>query len=157
MSQACDCIFKNKNPKIFNFLAKNFHRISVGGCNTNTLEYQKLFLKPDCIEFLEYILDAERIKILTLQNNTHLLFNIKSMLNWEIISQNPVIFELDKEAMFNNFEPLKKEILNYPQIRVIKLLQNIINVQQIKDDKNKSLDDNLSDDNTSTEESYSID
>jgi hypothetical protein len=115
---------KNKNPKVFDFIKKNFHKINLKSASKEVVEaFQNLLLRKDCMDFLDYYLDAERIKNLYLQGSTIILDNLNLMLKWEIISKTPEIFVLDKKAMLNNIEPLKRDIINYPQIKVERLLE----------------------------------
>jgi hypothetical protein len=122
-----DCgiyLCKNKNTKVFDFIKKNFHKINLKSATKEVVEaFQNLLSRKDCMDFLEYYLNAERIKNLYLQGSTTILDNLNLMLKWEIISKNPEIFVLDKKEMFNNFEPLKRDIINYPQIKVERLLE----------------------------------
>jgi hypothetical protein len=122
-----DCgiyLCKNKNPKVFDFIKNNFHKINLKTASREVVEaFQNLLLRKDCMDFLDYYLDAERIKNLYLQGSTTILDNLQVMLKWEIISKNPEIFVLDKKAMLNNIEPLKRNIINYPQIKVERLLE----------------------------------
>ena len=122
-----DCgmyLCKNKNPKVFDFIKNNFHKINLKTASKEVVEaFQNLLLRKDCMDFLDYYLDAERIKNLYLQGSTTILDNLQVMLKWEIISKNPEIFVLDKKTMLNNIEPLKRDIINYPQIKVERLLE----------------------------------
>jgi len=161
---------KNKSSSIFDFIKNNFHRINLKEENEVKKAFQHLLFRKDSIDFVEYYLDNERIKNLYLSGNTRILDNFLIMLDWEILSQNPEIFVLDKEAMLNNFEPLAREIINYSEQKMEKLIENILEVKNIQiednllsieegitDNKKKQIKEENSDDEiTSIEDAESI-
>lgn len=172
---------KNKSSSIFDFIKNNFHRINLKEIK-NTFHrinlseekevkkaFQNLLLREDSIDFVEYYLDNERIKNLYLTGNTLILDNFLTMLDWNILSQNPGIFVLDKEAMLNNFEPLGKEIINYPQQKMEKLIENRLEIRNVEiednllfieecitENKKQRKEENSDDENTSNEDAESI-
>jgi hypothetical protein len=53
------------------------------------------------------------MQIAVITDNSHVFKVVRSMLNWTVLSKNPYIFEIDYEAMAENFEPLSRELTNY--------------------------------------------
>jgi hypothetical protein len=164
-------ICKNKSPHIFEFIKNNFHRINLKQEKEEIKKaFQHLLFREDSIDFVEYYLDNERIKNLYLTGNTLILDNFITMLDWNILSQNPGIFILDKEAMLNNFEPLGREIINYPQQKMERLIENRLEIRNveiednlltifdgiIENKQNKIKEENSDDENTSNEDAESI-
>jgi hypothetical protein len=160
LNEDCIHLCKNINPRIIEFIKLNFHKINLKTATEEVKkEFKNLLKRKDSIEFVEYFLDAERIKNLYLERNKQVLDNFEEMLDWDILSCNPEIFILDKEAMLKNFEPLGREIINYQQTKIEKLLKkNTINepvienryviVEKIEPDDYTIFNDNGSEDNT---------
>ena len=124
LNEDCIHLCKNSNPRVFDFIKNNFHKINLKTASEIVKkEFKNLLERKETIEFVEYFLDAERIKNLYLEGNKQVLDNFEVILDWELLFRNPEIFILDKEAMLKNFEPLGREIINYQQTKIEKLLE----------------------------------
>ena len=117
-----DCLVKlsqNPNPKIFDLLIFCLQKIDI---TPFAKKLNQMFLRKDCMGFVEYCLNPERIRGLWFNNNTLVLNNINAIIDFDVLSRNPEIFVLDYREMYCNFNPLGSEIINYPRKRLERLL-----------------------------------
>jgi len=107
--------FFKKNPKniVWEIFSSNRKGIPLFKENAEKVHWNKALLikDPEIIDIVgTYV---EKIQKAFITDNSHVLKEVKRMLNWTILSKNPYIFELDCKAMAEKFEPLSKELNDY--------------------------------------------